>query len=215
MVAAIALPCLLLTASATARTTALPCPPAPAPATQSAPAATGAQPSTPEQIVACVGSMAITGATFSHWADVADHAGGPSAKHDSPASGEVVKEVMGFLISSDWVIGEARDRGISISEAQVRYAFDRVRAQQFPRRSEFTAFLKRSGQTVADLLLRVRLNILSERLQGKVLAGHRGKRDDRLALERFIHAFKAKWTAQTYCEPSVAVADCGRVQANL
>jgi hypothetical protein len=32
----------------------------------------------------------------------------------------LVDEVMGFLISSDWVIGEAQDLNVRVSEAQVR-----------------------------------------------------------------------------------------------
>jgi hypothetical protein len=126
-----------------------------------------------------------------------------------------MNEVMAFLISSDWVLGEASDLNIHVTEAEVRHAFDHIRGQQFPNRREFTAFLKQSGETVADLLLRVRLKLTSERIQRHVLASHHGKRSRRRALERFVHDFSAKWMAQTYCEPAYAVQDCGHVQASL
>ncbi len=81
----------------------------------------------PEQIVACIGSQSITGATFSHWAVVAQKSEG-SSKHRLSAS-EVMKQAMSFLISSDWVLGEATDLNIHVSEGEVRHTFDHLRAQ--------------------------------------------------------------------------------------
>jgi SurA N-terminal domain len=165
----------------------------------------------PEQIVACVGAQSITGATFSHWADIARRSGG---KHP-PSTAEVTNQAMGFLISSDWVLDEAADLSIHMSEGEVRHTFDHIRTQQFPKRKEFKAFLRQSGETVADLLFRVRLNLLSTEIQRHVLAGHRTKNSRKRALGSFVDAFKIKWTAQTYCEPDYATPDCGHVQAAL
>jgi hypothetical protein len=122
---------------------------------------------------------------------------------------------MSFLISSDWVIGEARDRNIRVSEVEVRRFFDRIRRQQFPKRREFTAFLKNSGQTVADLLFRVRLNLLSTRIQRQIIAGQHGTPAQEHAIAHFVSEFKSKWRAQTYCAPGYAISDCGHVQAAL
>jgi len=167
----------------------------------------------PEQIVACVGSQSITGAAFSHWAVVAQKSEG-SSKHRLSAS-QVIKQAMSFLISSDWVLGEATDLNIHVTEGEVRHTFDDIRAQQFPKLKEFKVFLKQSGQTVADLLFRVRLNLTSTRMQKRVLAGHRGARGQQRALSRFVHDFTTKWMGQTYCDPTYAVTDCGHVQASL
>jgi len=122
---------------------------------------------------------------------------------------------MGFLISSDWVLGEATDLNIHVSEGEVRHTFAHIRNQQFPKKKEFKAFLRQSGQTVADLLFRVRLNLASTKIQRHVVEGHRGARNQQRALSRFLHAFKLKWEAQTYCDPGYAVPDCGHVQASL
>ena len=75
------------------------------------------------------------------------------------------------------------------------------------------SFLRQSGQTVGDLLLRVRLNLLSTRIQRKVVAGHRSNREQ--ALSRFVKSFRIKWTGRTYCSPRYAIADCGHVQSAL
>jgi len=164
----------------------------------------------------CVGSYAITGATYTHWLAVAKKAEGPPAKGRHAASvSALLNEVLGFLISSDWVKGEAAALNISVSAVEVRKTFDRIRSLQFPKRSEFEAFLRSSGQTVADILFRVELNLLSERIQKSVVRGHHSASSQQHALSQFVKAFKAKWEEQTYCAAQYAVPDCGHVQATV
>ena len=79
------------------------------------------------------------------------------------------QEVLGFLISSEWVLGEAKSLGVKISDAEVKKNFEKIKDQQFPKAAEFEKFLKTSGQTVSDLLLRVKLNLLSSKIQQKVV----------------------------------------------
>lgn len=83
-------------------------------------------------------------------------------------------EVLGFLISSQWVLGEASALGVSLGDAQVKKEFLKIKTEQFPKASEFEKFLASSGQTVSDLLLRVKLNLLSQKIQKKVVA-NKGK----------------------------------------
>jgi SurA N-terminal domain len=158
-------------------------------------------------LLVCVGAMPITGALFDHWFRVAQLSAHP-AQHASQAS--LLKQVMGFLISADWVIGEASDQGVKVSDAEVKKQFSQIKQQQFPRRRDFQKFLKSSGQTVGDLMLRVRLNLLSADLQRRV-AGHGNKRSKPRALNRFLHQFRQKWTARTYCQAPYKVSDCGHI----
>jgi foldase protein PrsA len=78
------------------------------------------------------------------------------------------QQVLGFLISSDWVIGEASDQGVKVSDAEVKKQFNQIKQQQFPKEADFQKFLASSGQTISDLLLRVKLNMLSSKIQQKV-----------------------------------------------
>jgi foldase protein PrsA len=103
------------------------------------------------------------------------------AKGQSPPSAAVLKkecegqykglsqEVLGFLISSSWVLGEAHSLGIKLTDKEVKKQFETIRNQQFPKAAEFEKFLATSGQSVSDLLLRVKLNMLSTRIQSKIL----------------------------------------------
>jgi foldase protein PrsA len=79
------------------------------------------------------------------------------------------QEVLGFLISSSWVLGEAKAMGVKVSDKEVEDQFLHIKHQQFPKAAEFEKFLSTSGQTVADLLLRVKLNMLSQKIQQKIV----------------------------------------------
>jgi foldase protein PrsA len=79
------------------------------------------------------------------------------------------QEVLGFLISSQWVIGEAESLGVNVSDKEVKKRFEQIRDQQFQKTAEFEKFLANSGQTVSDLLLRVKLNLLSQKIQQKIV----------------------------------------------
>jgi foldase protein PrsA len=81
---------------------------------------------------------------------------------------QLQQQVLGFLISSDWVIGEAAHLGVKVSDSEVHKQFQKIKSQQFPRPAEFEKFLKSTGQTTSDLLLRVKLNQLSSKIQEKI-----------------------------------------------
>jgi foldase protein PrsA len=78
------------------------------------------------------------------------------------------QEVLGFLISSEWVLGEAAHLGVKVTDKEVEKQFATVKTEQFPKPAEFEKFLRSSDQTVSDLLLRVKLNLLSTKIQQKI-----------------------------------------------
>ncbi len=186
------------------------CPPAPPAASASAPSqpARAARVRAPAAaLVACVGVTRIAGSTFDHWAFIAER----SAGHAWLKRHTVVTQVMDFLISSEWTLGEAAALGVSFTEAQVRARFDAIKHQGFPHPREFRRFLRGSGQTVPDLLFRVRVSMTSQALQRKVLSSAHSKKESLQLLTEFIRAFKARWQSETYCETGFAVGDCGHV----
>ena len=57
---------------------------------------------------------------------------------------------------------------MKVSDKEVKKQFEQIKNQQFPKPAEFEKFLASSGQTVSDLLLRVKLNLLSSKIQEKI-----------------------------------------------
>ena len=80
-------------------------------------------------------------------------------------------QVLEFLISSQWIQGEADSRNVSVSDAEVKKQFDTTKKQSFPKDEDYRKFLVSSGMTEADLLFRVRLDSLSNKLRDSVIKG--------------------------------------------
>src|SRR5215217_6464574 len=80
-------------------------------------------------------------------------------------------QVLQLLISFQWIEGEAKEQGVKVSDAEVKKSFDQQRKQAFPKDADFQKFLKDSGQTEEDILQRVRLDALSNKIREKVTKG--------------------------------------------
>jgi foldase protein PrsA len=77
-------------------------------------------------------------------------------------------QVMSFLISARWIDGEAADQGVSVSDSAVQKEFQKQKRQSFPKDADYKKFLKSSGMTQQDILLRVKLDLLSNKIRTKV-----------------------------------------------
>jgi foldase protein PrsA len=80
-------------------------------------------------------------------------------------------QVMSFLISSQWIDQEAAARGIKLTDAEVQKDFQTTKKQSFPKDADYQTFLKTSGMTQDDILFRVRLDSLSNKLRTAVVKG--------------------------------------------
>jgi parvulin-like peptidyl-prolyl isomerase len=78
------------------------------------------------------------------------------------------RETMLFLIQAEWVEQEAEERGIEVSDASVRKSLEDQKKQAFPNEKAYNEFIKSSGMTEEDILYRVRLNELQQKLTQKV-----------------------------------------------
>jgi foldase protein PrsA len=80
-------------------------------------------------------------------------------------------QVMQFLLSAEWISGESKSQGISVTDAEVQKEFNKQKAQSYPKAADFQKFLKSSGMTMEDLLYRVKIDTLSQKLRTKVTKG--------------------------------------------
>jgi foldase protein PrsA len=76
-------------------------------------------------------------------------------------------QVMDFLIKAYWYQAEAHKLGITVTDAQVQKALATAKKGQFTTAAQFTAFLKSSGQTAADITYRVRVNQVFMKLSAR------------------------------------------------
>ncbi len=73
-------------------------------------------------------------------------------------------QVLDFLIRAYWYQADAAKLHIKVSDAQVQKAFQAAKAQQFPTSAAFQTFLAQSGQTLQDIIFRVRVNQIYQKL---------------------------------------------------
>ena len=76
-----------------------------------------------------------------------------------------------LLVSFEWIEGEAKEQNIKVTDAEVKKTFDKQKKEAFPKEADFAKFLKDSGQTEEDILKRVRLDTLSNKIREKVTKG--------------------------------------------
>src|SRR3954449_12275170 len=79
------------------------------------------------------------------------------------------QQTLQFLITSQWLTQEAAKRKITASDKEVQTTFQQQKKQSFPKEADYQKFLASSGQTEADLLYRVRLSVLTNKLQQSII----------------------------------------------
>ncbi|MGC2375536.1 MAG: peptidyl-prolyl cis-trans isomerase [Solirubrobacteraceae bacterium] len=102
------------------------------------------------------------------------------------------QQVLGYLISADWVIGEASDQGIKVTDKEVTKQFNQIKNQQFPKEADFQKFLASTGYTVSDVLLRVKLDLLSRKVQQKV-SKDAGKKPSQQEIAAYYQQHKSQY----------------------
>jgi foldase protein PrsA len=80
-------------------------------------------------------------------------------------------QVVGLLVSYKWIEGEAAKQGVKVTDAEVKKSFETQKKQNFPKEADWQKFLKTSGQSQNDILLRVKLDLLSQKIRDKVIKG--------------------------------------------
>jgi foldase protein PrsA len=77
-------------------------------------------------------------------------------------------EVMQFLIQAEWVQQEAEEQDVKVSDKEIKQSFEDQKKQAFPTDKAYQEFLKTSGMSEEDILFRVKLDQLQQKLTAKI-----------------------------------------------
>jgi foldase protein PrsA len=99
---------------------------------------------------------------FEHWVRVAKATGGAGR-----AAREAAFQV---LLRNAWISAEADLRGVMVSDEEAEAELWSQVDQSFPSRRAFRRWLRQQGQSVADIRMRVRMDMLTTRIREPVLA---------------------------------------------
>jgi parvulin-like peptidyl-prolyl isomerase len=101
-------------------------------------------------------------------------AGGGLKKTPKPGSkqyGELQETTMNSLLETTWIQGMAAEKGISVTADDVAKELTKLKKQQFKTEKEFQDFLKASKYTDQDVNERVKIQILSTKIQEELGGG--------------------------------------------
>jgi phosphatidylethanolamine-binding protein (PEBP) family uncharacterized protein len=167
----------------------------PAEAAQRAPArASGAD----VDAVALVAGKPIAKSSYEHWLSI---------ERDLGAGGNAGHRALGFLIGSDWLVAEASARRVSASQADIQQRLGQLERQSFSKSGSLQAFLAKSSESEADLLVRVRNELLESRITAEVAAGMSATASKRV-LASFQQGYQQRWRSRTTCKPAYVMEDC-------
>jgi phosphatidylethanolamine-binding protein (PEBP) family uncharacterized protein len=148
--------------------------------------------------VASVSGRPIARSSYEHWLSVERAlGGGASSSH----------RALGFLVTSAWLLDEAAARGVSVSAAEVNQRLAALKRQSFSRAGSLQKFLASSHETEADLLGRVKVELLESGIAAKVAPGQSGSQR-KATLARFQQTFQRRWKARTTCDAGYVMEDC-------
>jgi foldase protein PrsA len=84
---------------------------------------------------------------------------------------QVTQQTMATLIQTAWVEGEAQKQGITVTDTAINQQLAQTKKTSFPTAAAYDKFLKTSGMTQADVLDRVRVQLLAQRITQKIQQG--------------------------------------------
>jgi phosphatidylethanolamine-binding protein (PEBP) family uncharacterized protein len=163
------------------------------------PGATAPHTVSASETVAYVSGTPILKSSYEHWLTVERSTGGISnANH----------RALGFLLTSSWVLGEAQARHISLPESEASQHLEKLIRQSFPKSGALEKFLAKAHESRADLLARVKVELLTSRIASQVTASQSSASRRKAALTSFEQRFQAHWRALTTCLPGYVMEDC-------
>jgi parvulin-like peptidyl-prolyl isomerase len=81
---------------------------------------------------------------------------------------ELRDAALGELLDSIWIQGEAEELGVTVTPKQISTELAQIKKQNFKTEAAYQKFLKTSHFTKADVITRVKLQVLSNQIQEKV-----------------------------------------------
>ncbi len=128
---------------------------------------------------------------------------GPHAK-DYPG---IANKALGERLDSIWIQGQAREMGIGVRPRQVARELARLKKKAFKNEAQYRRFLREAHFTNHDVRERVKLQMLSEKIQVRVVFGLSGAEAQR-AFSRFVKEYGTRWQRRTVCASGYITERC-------
>lgn len=133
----------------------------------------------------------------------------PSAPQPGdPKYKKISEEALGELLDGAWIEGEAAELGLVATDREVEAEAEKIRDQNFKTEAQWHRFLAESKLTPEDVHQRVKLQLLSQKIQYEIENGARGKAGRQQQFKAYVTAFQKKWKKRTLCRADFANERC-------
>jgi foldase protein PrsA len=95
---------------------------------------------------------------------------GPPPPND-PQYKAIKDQTLSTALDIAWIEGEAQKRDVSVTGTEVQQEFETTKKQNFKTEAEYQKFLQQSGLTEDEVLQRVRLQLVSTKIQDDLTKG--------------------------------------------
>jgi parvulin-like peptidyl-prolyl isomerase len=89
---------------------------------------------------------------------------------DDPQFDALAEQAMNSVLDTVWIEKEGEKRGVEVSDREVQEEFEQTKSENFQTEQEYQDFLKQSGFTQEDIDERVRLQLVSTKIQDEINA---------------------------------------------
>ncbi len=118
------------------------------------------------------------------------------------------EQALNLLISIEWTVAEAAEKGIHVSNAEVKREFVQFRKRPYPTEAELKKFLSERRWTLSDVLYQLKRNILVRRILPIFKAKVDRVGTDLKTYAKFVLQRFRRLIARTSCTPGYVVSNC-------
>jgi parvulin-like peptidyl-prolyl isomerase len=124
----------------------------------------------PDDAVAVVDGEEITQADFE---TAFTQTSSQSGLQTPPAPGDeqyetIRDQALSAVLDTAWILGEGERRGVEVTDKEVQDTFTQLKDQNFQTEEEYQQFLQQSGLSQEDIDERVRLQVISQKIQEQI-----------------------------------------------
>ena len=124
---------------------------------------------------------------------------------DNAQFAEIKEAAINDLLDQAWLTGEAAELGVAATDREVQNEFQTIRQDQFPGDAAFEQFLEDSAFTEEEVLDRVRLQVLSRKIEEQINNGVSEVPEDEL--EQFYEDSRENFTTPETRDIRLVVTD--------
>ncbi len=125
---------------------------------------------------------------------------------------ELKETALKGILEAIWLEGQAIEMGVAVTPVEISTQLAKLRRENFKTEGEYRNFLQTSHFTSEDVDERVKLQLLSTRLQNKLSETKGGSQLSEAAKQKaftkFVAAYQRRWKSRTVCAPAFVIEEC-------